>query len=219
MPKYCKDCRWLGNQGCIDKGYSADSLACKAFDPPPITWQEIGQDAQILALMAKLDSDPRFSLNVNDLQLELDRYSLATDSKTGALRIPRGQNGYKDFVDLAQLHAENQAYRDRISYLTIQASRLRRALRTLWESAWAYLRCTYPYKMESCSTQTALEMLVSSYVLAPLSCRLEAVNDLLESLRTVDTNLTNMHFTLKEVQLNLQSAIYAEPGRNLGGRQ
>ena len=219
MKKYfCKHCRFLGQiRDKLDCSQKQDNdLSCKNFEPIITSWDSMAQDTQIQALMNRLATEPVFLTDLTSLKNEIDRYYLAVYPKTRKLSIPRGEGGYNDFLVLANLHSQNQAYRDRVTYLTIQVNNLKRALKTIYNNAMHYLRKTYPYEMQDLlPTQTALEQAIATEVMPLLSKKMEEVAGFLDSLEALDTNLTNFHFTLKEVQDNLKSAMHAEPSRRL----
>jgi len=138
----------------------------------------------------------KFSVD-KSLQKEIQKFVIFANATRKAFE----PNSPEDLRSLIDSMEQTQAYRDRLTLISIQASIAIDELEILLKSGEAYLFTEYPHLMKKCGNKETREAAVT-FVYGPIVRALAQWKSLRSIAETAHVNLNNTYFALREIGEN-----------------
>lgn len=160
-------------------------------------WKDIHSDKKLKSIFAKLDNIPIDESLIDEMQ----GYYLAMmeDHSIRGHRLPSGMNGKKDLEKLSDIFANNQANRDRVSYIRVGLQVIDTELDIIESAAMRHLQRNFSDELAGLKTVDQRTNMINS-ILAPIQRARASHQKVSKVASLVDDNLKNTHFTLVQIQ-------------------
>jgi hypothetical protein len=165
-----------------------------------------GLDMDFIRLKDKYIKEIRDSLKLkstyqidDSLLEELDAYLSVAKSLKGKIRkIPYGVNGPEDLKIIGMLFSRTQSYKDRVREIDIKFLELLGAFRVLKKGAVEYLWNMYGGELSDLKPVARQQIFIDG-VLSDIDEFVAKAEMVREKAQIIIQNLTDSHFTLKEI--------------------